>query len=156
HSGNSPIARGNTTLWREKPGSDRFLLRFPDGVRGCRLGPDGLTRGKVITEHDALGNLPPPGKQSEQVVWDGAKLVTPVDGREVYRYVPPTPTTYLAPPPLVADLAGKRRIVVRDAAGNYLLCSAAGKKERVFLERSYEVPEVLFDPLGAGPLVCDV
>jgi hypothetical protein len=115
-----------------------------------------LQKGKPITEHEAMGNLPPVRKPSEQVVWDGAKLVTLVDGREVYRYVPLAPTTYLAPPPLVADLAGQRRILIRDAAGNYLLCSAAGKKERVFLERTYEVAEVLVDPTGAGPLVCDV
>ena len=133
-SGSSPTAKGNTSVWREKAGSASFLLRFPDGVHGCRLGSDGLEKGKAITEHEALGNLPAPPKQPERVVWDGAKLVTLVDGKEVYRYVPPAPTTYLAPPPLVADLGGKRRILVRDSAGNYLLCSAEGKKERVFLE----------------------
>jgi hypothetical protein len=92
------------------------------------------------------------------VVWDGAKLVTLVDGQEVYRYVPPAPTTYLAPPPVVADLSGRRRILVRDAASNYLLCSAEGKQQRVFLERPYEVPEPVADSTGAGlgPLVCDV
>ena len=92
------------------------------------------------------------------MVWDGAKLVSLVDGREVYRYVPPAPTTYLAPPPLVADLSGKRRILVRDSASNYLLCSAEGQKERVFLERAYEVPEPVADLTGAAlePLVCDV
>ena len=98
-------------------------------------GPGGLDKGAAITEHEALGNLPAPRGPSERVVWDGAKLVSLVDGREVYRYVPPAPTTYLAPPPLVADLSGKRRILVRDSASNYLLCSAEGKQERVFLER---------------------
>jgi hypothetical protein len=106
-----------------------------DGVYGCRLGSAGLEKCKAITEHEALGNLPAPQNPPERVVWDGAKLVTRIDGREVYRYVPPAPTTYLAPPPLVADLSGKRRILVRDSASNYLLCSAEGKKERVFLER---------------------
>jgi hypothetical protein len=92
------------------------------------------------------------------VVWDGAKLVTLEDGKEVYRYVPPAPIAYLAPPPLVADLSGKRRILVRDSAGNQLLCSAEGKKERVFLEKPYEVPELVADPTGAAlePLVCDI
>jgi hypothetical protein len=134
-SGSSATARGNTAVWREETGSARFLLRFPDGVHGCRLGPAGLEMGKAITEHEALGNLPAPPNPLEKVVWDGAKLVTSVDGQEVYRYVPPAPTTYLAPPPLVADLSGRRRILVRDAASNYLLCSAEGKQERVFLER---------------------
>jgi hypothetical protein len=157
-SGSSATAKGNTPVWREKAGSASFLLRFPDGVHGCRLGPAGLEKGKAITEHEALGNLPAPRNQSERVVWDGAKLVTLIDGREVYRYVPSAPTTYLAPPPLVADLAGRRRILVRDSASNYLLCSAEGKKERVFLERPYEIPEPVADPTGAalGPLVCDV
>ncbi len=157
-SGSSATARGNTAVWREKAGSDHFLLRFPDGVYSCVLGPAGLEKGKVIAEHEALGNRPAPRNRPEQVVWDGAKLVTLLEGREVYRYVPPAPTTYLAPPPLVADLSGRRRILVRDAAGNCLLCSAEGKKERVFLERPYEVPEPVADPTGAalGPLVCDV
>jgi hypothetical protein len=81
-----------------------------------------------------------------------------VDGKEVYRYVPPAPTTYLAPPPLVADLAGKRRILVRDGEGHYLRCSAEGKKERVLVERPYEVPELVADRTGAAmePLVCDL
>jgi hypothetical protein len=157
-SGSSPTARGNTSLWREKAGSASFLLRFPDGVHPCRLGADGLEKGKAVTEHEALGNLPAQRKQSERVVWDGAKLVTLADGKEVYRYVPPAPITYLAPPPLVADLGGKRRILVRDSAGNHLLCSAEGKKERVFLENPYEVPELVADLTGAvlELLACDV
>ena len=157
-SGSSPIAKGNTTVWREKGDTANFLLRFPDGVHSCRLGPDGLEKGSKIDQHEALGNLPAAKKQSEQVIWDGAKLVTLVDDREVYRYVPTTPTTYLARPPLVADLAGKRRILVRDSAGSFLLCSAEGKKERIFLERPYETPELVADPTGAGvgPLICDV
>jgi hypothetical protein len=105
-----------------------------------------------------LGNLPAPRGPSERVVWDGAKLVTLADGKEIYRYVLPAPTTFLAPPPLVADLSGRRRVLVRDAASNYLLCSAEGKQERVFLERPYEIPEPVADSTGAGlgPLVCDV
>jgi hypothetical protein len=157
-SGSSAAVTGNPGVWREEAGSARFLLRFPDGVHGCRLGPPGLEKGPAITEHQALGNLPAPRQPSERVVWDGAKVVTSVDGREVFRYVPPAPATYLAPPPLVADLAGRRRVLVRDAAGNYLLCSAEGKKERVFLGRPYEIPEPVADATGAGlgPLVCDV
>jgi hypothetical protein len=157
-SGSSPTAKGNAAVWREGAGSASFLLRFPDGVRVCRLGSEGLEKGKAVTEHEALGNLPAPRKQAERVVWDGAKLVTLEDGNEVYRYTPPAPTTYLAPPPLVADLAGKRRILVRDSSGDQLLCSAEGKKERVLLEKPYEVPEPVADLTGAAlePLVCDV
>jgi hypothetical protein len=147
---------GNRIVWRETPDSSRFLLRFPEGVRCCRLGPQGLEKGKTINEHEALGNLPSAKKTAEQLIWDGSQLTTLVAGKTVYRYVPPAPTTYLAPPPLVVDLAGKRRILVRDASGKYLLVTAAGEKERVFLERPYETVQTLVDPIGAGPLVCDM
>ncbi len=154
-SGNSAATKGNVTLWREQARSTSFLLRFADGVHSCRLGPEGLDKGLVLTVHEALGNLPVPNP-TDRIVWDGAKLITLADGREVYRYEPPTPTTYLAPPPLVADLAGERRILVRNSAGDYLLCSATGDKERTFLARSYETPQVLVDPAGVGPVVCDM
>jgi hypothetical protein len=147
---------GNRVVWRETLDSPRFLLRFPEGVRGCRLGSQGLEKGKTINEHEALGNLPSAKKAAEQLVWDGSQLTTLVAGTTVYRYVPPAPTTYLAPPPLVVDLAGKRRILVRDASGKYLLVTAAGEKERVLLEHPYETVQTLVDPVGAGPLVCDM
>jgi hypothetical protein len=155
-SGSSPIAKGNAAVWREEAGSAKFLLRFPDGVHTCRLGRAGLEKGMTITEHEALGTLPAQQNQAERVVWDGGKLVTLIEGREVYRYVPPAPTTYLAPPPLVADLSGQRRILVRNSRGNYLSSSIDGKDARVFLERPYEIPEIATDPAGSGPLVCDV
>jgi hypothetical protein len=106
--------------------------------------------------HEALGNLPAEQNPLERVIWDGAKLVTLAEGREVYRYVPPSPVTYLAPPPIVADLAGKRKILVRNSAGAFLLCTSDGAKQRVFLERPYETAELLVDATSAGPLVCDV
>jgi hypothetical protein len=148
--------RGNSTLWRETEGSLRFLLRFPEGVRSCRLGPGGLEKGRMLVEHEALGNLSSSKKSREQVVWDGSQLTTSVDGKTVYRYVAPVQTTYLAPPPLVVDLAGKRRIVVRDAAGKYLVVTPAGQKERVLLEHAEESPHLLTDASGTGPLVCDM
>jgi hypothetical protein len=59
---------------------------------------------------------------------------------------------------LVADLAGKRGILVRDFAGDYLLCSPEGKKERAFLKNLYTTPHIHIDFHGekAGPVVCDV
>src|SRR5262249_28070393 len=102
------------------------------------------------------GNLPTQTDLSERIIWDGAKLITLSDGKEVYRYIPPAPTTYLAPPPLVADLAGKRRILVRNSSGDYRLCSATGESGRVFCARSCETPEPVADPAGWGPLVCDL
>lgn len=155
-SGSSPIAKGNANVWREKPGSADFLLRFPDGLHTCQLDASGLKIGSAIVEHDALGNVPGQPQPSETIVWDGAKVVTVVDGREVYRYVPPAPTTYLAPPPVVADLGGQRRILIRHSSGEYLLCSAAGKTERTFLNHAFEAPELLVDSMSLGPMFCDM
>ena len=154
-SGNNAATKGHVTVWRQQAGSPQFLFRFADGVHACRLGPTGLDKGPLVTVHEALGNLPAPNP-TERVVWDGAKLVTLADGREVYRYELPAPTTYLAPPPLVADLAGQRRILIRDAAGDYQLCSSSGAKERTFLAHAYETPQNLVDPAGIGPVVCDM
>src|SRR5439155_9082950 len=105
-----------------------------------------------------LGNVAPRAKDADHVVWDGANLITSVGGTEVFRYTPPAPNTYLAPPPLVADLAGKRGILVRDFAGDYLLCSPEGKKERAFLKNLYTTTHFHIDFHGekAGPVVCDV
>jgi len=155
-SGSSPIARGNVPVWRVREGSPEFLLRFPQGVFACRLVQDKLERGEAVLQHEAIGNAAVAAPQNQRVIWDGAKLVTLVDGQEVYRYVPPAPTTYLAPSPIVADLAGQRRILVRDAKSNYLLCSPKGQRERIWAERTHEVAELIVDPAGLGPLVCDV
>jgi hypothetical protein len=38
-SAGSAPGKGNATVWREELGSRRFLLRFPNGVHSCRLGP---------------------------------------------------------------------------------------------------------------------
>lgn len=149
-------AGGNAPLWREKPGSPEFLLRFPDAVRSCRLTPAGVQSGQVVTAHEALGNAPPPDPHRDRVTWNGKAVVTTREGREVYRYVPPAPQTYLAPPPLVADLGGQRRILVRDAAGKHLLCSPDGKQTRTLIDRPYERFLVHVDPAGAGPTICDL
>ncbi|MBM4003660.1 MAG: hypothetical protein FJ295_10290 [Planctomycetes bacterium] len=155
-SGSSPISRGNVRVWRVRDGSSEFLLRFPEGVFACRLAHDQLTRGDAIAQHEAFGTNPAAVPGQPRVVWDGVKLVTLVDGQEVFRYLPPAPTTYLAPPPIVADLAGQRRILVRDASSNYLLCSARGELERVWAERAHGVAELLVDPAGLAPVVSDV
>ena len=56
----------------------------------------------TITEHEALG-APAPQNQAERVVWDGAKLVTLIDGKEAYRYLPAS-VAYLPPPPELVSL----------------------------------------------------
>src|SRR5205085_2131870 len=106
--------------------------------------------------HAAPGNAAPPDPAGQRVTWDGKAVVTTQAGQEVYRYVPPAPQTYLAPPPLVVDLGGQRRILVREASGKYLLCSPDGKQVRTFIERPYERHMVHVVPAGAGPGACDV
>src|SRR5205807_2328558 len=53
-------AGGSAPLWRETPGAPDFLLRFPDGVRSCRLTAAGVQPGRLVTTHAALGNAAPP------------------------------------------------------------------------------------------------
>src|SRR5262249_28198653 len=82
---NTALIKGNTTVWRNTPNSPEFLIRFPDGVFACRLGPEGLEKKTHVTMHEALGNLPS-GQSRERVVFDGTKAMTFVEDREVYRY----------------------------------------------------------------------
>jgi outer membrane protein assembly factor BamB len=154
-SGNNPAVTGNSVLWREKPDSARFLLRFPDGVHSCQIGPGGLDVGRIVTEHEALGSQPAARPHSDRVVWNGAVLATSVDGKEVYRYTPKTQVSYLAPPPLAAELSGEKRILVRKADGAYLVCSTDGKPQYTILERSDAAPQILVDPASIGPVICD-
>lgn len=156
YSGNSPIAKGNRTLWRESLGSSEFLLQFPDGVSSFRLSTKGLEKVRGVAVHEALGNLSTADKPIDRLVWDGEKAVTSVAGKEVYRYVVPKPVTYLARPPIVADLGPARRIIVRNSDGKYVVYSADAQSQRVLFERPYENYELLGDAAGLGPLVCDV
>src|SRR5262249_32716021 len=112
----SRTAGGNTTVWRETPDSARILCRFPDAVHACRFKGNQVERGKLVATHEALGNTGD-GRdpQVERVTWDGSVAVSRKGADEVYRYEPPSLQTYLAPPPLVADLAGSRQVMVRDA-----------------------------------------
>lgn len=156
YSGNSPNTKGNRLVWRESEGSKDFLLQFPEGVFSCRLEQDGLKKTRAITTHEALSNHSPLKQQSEQIAWDGQKVITSVAGQEVYCYVVPTRTTYLAHPPIVADLEGSRRIVVRNADAQYVSYSPDGIKLRVLVEHPHEGFELITDPAGIGPIVCDV
>ena len=68
----SRTSGGNTPVWRESPGSDLFLLRFPDGVSACRLAGNQVVRVKPVATHEALGNTGD-GRdpQAERVTWKG-------------------------------------------------------------------------------------
>ncbi len=150
-------AGGNQPVWREAPGSNLFLFRFPDGVSACRLAGNQVVRVKPVGAHEALGNAGGAGApQAERVTRDGAAVVTRVGSTEVYRYAPAAPQTYLAPPPLVADLGGSRQVLVRDAKGRYLLVPPQGTPARVLIEGFYEHDQTHVDPAGAGPTICDM
>src|SRR5262249_54848959 len=87
---------------------------------------------------------------------EGYAVVTREGSREVYRYEPPAPQTYLAPPPLVADLGGSRRIVVRDASGKLLLVTPHGEPTGIQISNAFEHFQNHVDPAGSGPTICDM
>jgi hypothetical protein len=147
-------AGGNATIWRESQGSDLFLFRFPDGVGACRLSGTRVVRVKPVATHEVLGNIDDP--RAERVTWDGKAVVTREGTAEVYRYEPPAPQTYLPPPPLVADLGGSRQVLVRDAAGRYVLISPGGEQTRVLIDRAFERFQTHVDPAGSGPTIADM
>jgi hypothetical protein len=148
---------GNTPVWRESPGSGLFLLRFPDGVAACRLASDHLVRVKPVSTHEAIGNVAKAGDPlAERVTWDGKAAVSRKGQVEVYRYAPPATQTYLAPPPLVADLGGTRQVLVREATGRFLLVPSGGGPARALIDRAFERFQTHVDPAGSGPTVCDL
>jgi len=148
---------GNMPVWRESPGSDLFLFRFPDGVSACRLVGTQVVRVEPVTTHEALGNAGGAGDpRGERVSWNGNAVVTRQGSTEVYRYEPSAPQTYLAPPPLVADLGGSRQIVVRDATGKFVLTPPQGGPPRVLIDGAFERFQTHVDPAGSGPTICDM
>lgn len=153
----SRTSGGTMPVWRESPGFDLVLLRFPEGASACRLDGNRLVRVKPIAVHEALGNLAESrDPQLDRVTWDGNAVVTRKGSVEVYRYQCPTPQTYLAPPPLVADLGGSRQALVRGATGQFLLVPPSGTPPRVLIASAYEHFQTHVNPAGSGPTVCDM
>jgi outer membrane protein assembly factor BamB len=153
----SRTAGGNTTIWRETPHSARFLFRFADGVHACRLMKNQVDRGELVATHEALGNAGDGhNAEFESVTWNGSAVVSRKGADEVYRYEPPSLQTYLAPPPLVADLDGSRQVLVRDANGKILLVPASGGKGRVLIENAFERFQTHVDHSSSGPTICDM
>jgi hypothetical protein len=56
----------------------------------------------------------------------------------------------------VADLGGSRQVLVRDAAGRFLLISPGGERTRVLIDRAFEQFQTHVDPAGSGPTVADM
>ncbi len=128
---------GNRTVWRFAPDSGAFLMRFTDGVFACALGPGGVERGEAVTVHPALDNVPDPNPPAEVVKKQEDAVVVMKGDVETYRYTIARAPSYLAPPAIVADLGGQRRILVRDAADRLLSFDATGADQRVLAERVF-------------------
>lgn len=123
----------NMPLWREKPGSELFLLRFADGVWSCRLTSDSLARLKKIESHAALG---PTASPQHDYSWDGSQLTVMEDGAKRVSYQLPRRQSYSANPPVVGMFGGSMRIVVRDFSGSLVSLGADGADRRVLIEKS--------------------
>jgi|GEM_PF-1081367 len=125
----------NCPLWRETADSSAFLLRFPDGVFSCELARDGgVEQLRPVTTHDALGNGPSARQILDSYTWDGRTLVAREDDREVWRYEVPLRRVYSSPSAIVADLAGRTRILTRSSTGTLLSLAGDGGDPRALLE----------------------
>jgi len=136
---------GNTPVWRDAPGGHRFLMQFPDGAYACALNGDSLNKESPVTVHEALHNAPKP-QPEETVSLDGGWVVARKSDTELFRYELHSAPTYMAPPAVVGDLGGKRRVLVQDAAHALLSCSACGDDRRAIVPRA----------AGASWSICDM
>ncbi|MAV38753.1 MAG: hypothetical protein CMJ59_25225 [Planctomycetaceae bacterium] len=123
----------NMPLWRDRPDGQLFLLRFADGVWGCRLSSGSLERVERIARHAALGSLSVPPRDYK---WDGAQLTVSEQGSERVTFELPRRPSYSAPPPVVGRLGDAMRVVVREFSGSLVSLAADGSDRRVLIEKS--------------------
>jgi hypothetical protein len=128
---------GNRPVWRVALNDTRFLLHFPDGVFACTLTASGVERGEQITVHESLQNVPEPNPPQESVVGEGDAVIVRNKTDEVFRYEIQRAVSYLAPPVVVADLGGQRRILVKDASDALVSFSAHGDDRKVLLPHTF-------------------
>ena len=153
----SRTSGGNAPVWRETPGSDLFLLRFPDGVSACRLAGSQVIRVKPVATHEALGNVDDGDPAAERVTWEGQAVVTrAVRPRSIATSHPPSRHTCRRRRSW-RTWAGRGRILVRDASGQIARRpperrAAQGADRRPL----YEHFQTHVDPAGSGPTVCDM
>ena len=130
---------------------------FPTASARAGLRAPGSSASTPVATHEALGNQAKDRAAGPlQVALEGHAVVTRKGSTEVYRYELPVPQTYLAPPPLVADLGGSRTIVVRDSSGKLLLVPPDGGAARVQIANTFEHFQTHVDPAGSGPTICDM
>ena len=151
------LVRTNCPLWRESEGSNRFLIRFSDGVWSCQLAPGGgLTKIQKIIQHAALGNLPDPDPLLNNYQWSGATLSFTVNGEFTASYTRPQHRVFLAPPPLVGILEGKINVIARNHFGLLNAYTPEGTLLRTLIRSTPAFPglnHVSDDAIGQ---ICDV
>jgi hypothetical protein len=163
----SRTSGGNPKVRRATAGSKEFVCRFADGDWNCRLATAGLERvakfvpptappAVAAASSSSFPDVPGDRPSDAVMSYDATGIVSRIKGRDVFHYVTTAPQTYLAPPPLVADLAGGRKIVVRQSEGKFLQVSPSGKLEKVLIERPHEKFQTHVDGAGAGPTICDM
>lgn len=140
---------GNPHVRRAAANSKEFVCRFSDGEWNCRLAAGAVEQ---VSKH-VTPPLPP---KEEVITFEQSGVVTRVNGKEVFRYAISAPQTYLAPPPLVADLSGGRKVIVRRSDGKYLSVARTGQQERVLLDTPLEKFQTHVDAAGSGPTICDM
>jgi hypothetical protein len=122
----------NMPLWRDNPGGKLFLLRFADGVWGCRLTSDSLKRVEKIESHVALG----PTVAPRDYTWDGSQLTVVENGAERVTYQLPRRQSYSPNPPVVGMFGDSMRIVVREFSGSLVSLAANSSDRRVLIDKS--------------------
>jgi hypothetical protein len=123
----------NMPLWRDREGDELFLLRFADGVWGCRLHGDSLQQVRRIESHPAWSA---PASAPLDHAWDGVQLSVDENGVRRVTYELPRRPSYDAPPAVAGRLGDSLRIVVREFSGSLVSLAADGSDRRVLIERS--------------------
>lgn len=126
---------GNQKLWRERPGSREFLLNISGNIYACLLQQDHLQQMRQITQHEALGNVPPAVTPHEVVEKQKGQVRVLAKGQQVYQYEARRKPRYLAPPPVVGVLDGAVRVLVRDAEDKLLSLNSDGGDKQILAER---------------------
>ncbi len=159
--GGSRTTGKNMPLWREKPGSSAFLLRFgsvsASEVWSCEIKKGGtLTKLNRIEKHEALGNLTAP--PAKNYTWDGRRLAVQAEGRSSVTYEMPMRRSYMPPPALAANLGGQTRVIALDSSGTLFSYSKDGADARKLLTGVCTSPRIYVPrgPNGLTTTICDL
>lgn len=123
----------NMPVWRDQPSGKLFLLRFADGVWGCRLTRDSLERVQKVEGHAAPS---PTAITPRDYSWDGQQLTVVENGAKRVSYQVPRRQSYAARPPIVGMFGDSMRIVVREFSGSIVSLAADSSDRRVLIDKS--------------------